>query len=43
MLQVLDQSQEAAAENVILSLPPVSADKALGVLDRYDPLIERYR
>jgi hypothetical protein len=30
-------------EGVILSLPPVSADKVLGLLDRYDPLIERYR
>ena len=41
--EVLDHYQEAGAESVILSLPPVSADKALGVLDRYDPLIERYR
>ena len=41
--EVLDHYQEAGAESVILWLPPASADKVLGVLDRYDPLVERYR
>ena len=41
--EVLDHYQEAGVENVILWLPPASADKVLAVVDRYDPLIERYR
>ncbi len=41
--EVLDHYQEAGAESVILWLPPASADNVLGVLDRYDPLVERYR
>ena len=41
--EVLDHYQEAGAESVILWLPPASADKVLGVHDRYDPLVERYR
>jgi alkanesulfonate monooxygenase SsuD/methylene tetrahydromethanopterin reductase-like flavin-dependent oxidoreductase (luciferase family) len=41
--EVLDHYQEAGAESVILWLPPAGADKVLGVLDRYDPLVDRYR
>jgi alkanesulfonate monooxygenase SsuD/methylene tetrahydromethanopterin reductase-like flavin-dependent oxidoreductase (luciferase family) len=41
--EVLDHYEQAGAESVILWLPPANPDKVLGVLDRYDALVARYR
>jgi len=41
--EVLDHYEEAGADGVILWLPPASEDKVLAMLDRYDPLVARYR